>query len=226
MVPNHIIPLGVSGTVTVSREQYLVSVEREPGPDTVLADESARIAYVAQRLDEALDRPLTSQGSSELARSVLTCFEPSQLLAAFAEKAIETLRDGKSHSRMAVSSDEPRAAALFVAWSGTHRDVMPIRRGRYLEPFFATATKITQAGVQLAGFLQIDAYLRENVDAACPGRPLSEVFEVDVEFSYVPGFAIGGSNSDSELPNAFLVNLDLCSPEERQLLSKLTSMRR
>ena len=226
MAHNNIIPLGVSGTVTVSREEYLISVGREPGPDTVLADESARIAYVAQRLDKALDRPLTSQGSTGLARSVLSCFDPIQLLGAFAEKAIETLRDRNSHNRIAVSPDDPRAAVLFVAWSGTHRDVMPTRRGRYLEPFFATAKKITQAGVQLAGFLEIDAYLREHADAARPGKPLSEVFEVDVEFSYVPGFALGGSSSRPELPKAFLVNLDLCSPEERQLLSKLTSMRR
>jgi hypothetical protein len=226
MTPSDSVPLGVSGVVTVPLRRYVGSVGREPGRDVVLVDETARIAYVARRLSDAFDRPLTSSGSSGLARAVLSCFHDVDVLSPFARKVIETLRDGTTHSLMAVSPDDPRAAVQFVAWSGTHRDVMPVRRGHYLQPLLATAGRITQGGVQLAGFLEIDAYAREHAEAKNPGKPLNQVFEIDVEFSYLPGVALGTpSSAASALPQAFLINPDLCSSEERQLLSKLTARR-
>jgi hypothetical protein len=211
--------------VTMPIKEYVGLVGREPGREAVLVDEPARIAYVASRLSDAFDRPLTSSGSSGLARAVFSHFQEVEVLSAFAEKAIETLRDGRSHDRTAVSPDDPRVAVLFVAWSGTHREVMPVRRGHYLQPLLATAGGIAaQVGVQLAGFLEIDAYVREHTEVKNPGKPLDQVFEVDVEFSYLPGFALSAHGSAAKaLPQAFLINLDLCSSEERQLLSKVTA---
>jgi hypothetical protein len=139
----------------------------------------------------------------------------------FAEKVLETLRDGASHNRTAVSPEDPRAAVLFVAWRGTHKDVMHLRSGNYLTPLLATASEIGKMGVRLAGLLEIDAYVREHVDPNDLGASLDRIFDVDVEFSYLPGILLGTSAAEAAaLPQAFMVNLDLCSPEERQLLSK------
>jgi len=137
------VPLGVSGIATVPLKRYVGSVGREPGREAVLIDEPARVAYVAKRLSEAFDCPLTFPGSPGLARAVLSRFHDVDLLPAFAEKVIETLRDGRSHNRTAVSSDDPR-------------------RGHYFQPLVATAGRIGQAGFRLAGFLEIDAYVRED----------------------------------------------------------------
>src|SRR5436309_447965 len=117
------VPLGVSGAVTISLEQYLTRVRRKPEHAPVLLTEEERIPYLARRLSAALDQPLTSPGSEGLARLVLGYFQGVDLMLHFAEKALEALRDGESHNRTAVSPDHPRVAVLFVAWSGTHREV-------------------------------------------------------------------------------------------------------
>lgn len=216
------IPLGVTGSVTIPLQQYLALVGRSPERATVLLDETQRISYLALRLSEALNRPLTSPGSEDLARLVLGHFQGIDVMVHFAEKAMETLRDGEMHNRTAVSPSEPHVAVLFVAWNGTHREVQSQRFGNYLQPLAATGMRLVQHGFQLAGFLEIDAYLRDNPDLNDPGRPLDEVFEVDVEYTYLPGYLLGSSNSTStRLPRTVILNPDLCSPEENQLLRNL-----
>jgi hypothetical protein len=68
--------------------------------------------------------------------------------------------------------------------------------------------------------LEVDAYLREHAVAAQPMRPLDRVFAVDLEYSYVPGFLVGaGASADHTLPSVFMLNPDLCSEEEHQVLA-------
>lgn len=216
------VPLGVTGSVTIPLQQYLARVGRRPERATVLLDETQRISYLALRLSEALNRPLTSPGSEDLARLVLGHFQGIDVMVHFAEKAMETLRDGEMHNRTAISPSEPHVAVLFVAWNGTYREMQSQRFGHYLQPLAATGMRLVQQGFQLAGILEIDAYLRDNPDLNEPGRPLDEVFEVDVEYSYLPGYLLGSSNSTStQLPRAVILNPDLFSPEENQLLRNL-----
>jgi hypothetical protein len=216
------VPLGVCGSVVVPRAQYLAAVDPDNTRQQLLLSDAERLAYVAQRLDEALDRPLTAPGSEGVARSVLSQFGGVDVLTAFAEKAVETMRDGQRHDRTAISPDDPRVAIMFVAWSGTHREVQAERVGNYLEPLAGMAQRIVRQGIELCGFLEIDAYLRDNADPEDPASPLDEVFGVDVEYSFLPGFALGLSDEhDNPLPRAFIVNPDLCSPEEVQMLRKL-----
>jgi hypothetical protein len=178
----------------------------------------SRAAHIAARLAEALDRPLTAPGSESIARSVIDHFGPVDLLGAFAEKVLETLDDGQPHNRVAISAETPHAAIAFVAWSGTHLEVQAERFGNYFGPLAATARGLVEQGIPLAGFLEIDAYVRGSVDAARP----EDAFEVDVEFSFLPGLALGFPEEEpNPLPQAFVVNRDLCSPEEAQSLAKL-----
>ncbi len=74
-------------------------------------------------------------------------------------------------------------------------------------------------GIPLAGFLEIDAYLRDDTDDSVP---VDRAFAVDVEYSYLPGPAFGGVH-DASAPNYVLVNLDLCTPEERELFEEMFS---
>jgi hypothetical protein len=216
------VPLGVAGVVTSPRDRYVAEVGPTARRDLVLLTDAERLTYVSGRLAQALDRPLTSPGSEGLARSVLERFGPTDVLMAFAEKGLETLKDGRMHNRTAVSPDPPRVAALFVAWNGTHREMQPERFGNYLGPLMATAHGITQRAVELAGFLEIDAYLRDNADAAQPALALDTLFEVDVELSFVPGAFLGyPAQKPNPLPKVALLNPDLCSPEELQLLRRL-----
>src|SRR5256885_8320777 len=104
------VPLGVTGSVTIPLQQYLARVGRSPERASVLLDETQRISYLALRLSEALNRPLTSPGSEDLARLVLGHFQGIDVMVHFAEKAMETLRDGKMHNRTAVSQSEPHVA--------------------------------------------------------------------------------------------------------------------
>jgi hypothetical protein len=179
------VPLGVSGSVTVSQKLYRARVGRDPDVRALLLDDTARVAYINSRLAEALDRPLTSPGSAGLAKSALGHFSGLEVLPAFAEKALETLRDGDSHNRTAISPDQ-HVAVLFVAWNGTHREVQPLRFGNYFKPFLGLGARLVERGLPLKGFLEIDAYLRDNAEADDPARALDELFEVDVEYSYIP----------------------------------------
>lgn len=213
------VPLGVSGTVTVPRARYEATAARDR-PVDILPDERARVAYVARRLDDAFGRPLILPGSEALARAMLGLFpDPQFVLAAFAEKAVETLRDGVRHDRMVLSPDDPPAVIWFHAWNGTHREVQPSRYGTYLNDFVGGAFRLVELRGPLAGFLQIDAYVREDIDPEHPARNLAEIFEIDVEFSFLPGFFLrypqGASNP---LPDVLLLNRGLCSAEELQAL--------
>lgn len=216
------VPLGVSGLVTLPLSQYVALVGKPPHPSVVLPDEERRLAYLARRIWEALDRPLTSPGSESVAKSVLSHFEGVDVASVFASKAMQTLRDGASHNTVAVSADEARVAVLFVAWNGSHREMQSQRFGNYLSPLFATMRRLVDRGIDLSGCLEIDAYVRENADTHDPGRPVDQVLEVDVEYSYLPGLAVGSGNKGTpSLPKLIMLNPDLCTPEENQLLRKL-----
>src|SRR5215471_15747203 len=115
--PN-LIPLGVSGSVTVLLSQYVARTGSTPQPSAVLLDEEERITYLGRRIWDALGRPLTHPGSEGVAELVLGHFESVDVAPVFAKKAMQTLRDGESHNCIAVSPDEARVAALFVAWNG------------------------------------------------------------------------------------------------------------
>jgi hypothetical protein len=216
------VPLGVSGTVKVPLREYAERAGRKPERGALLLDDSDRVAYIARRLSRALDQPLTAPGSAGLARTVLGHFSGLDVLRPFAEKALETLRDGNSHNRTAISPQEPHAVVLFVAWNGTHREIQPQRFGNYLKSFLGTAGRFIQQGIQIGGFLEIDAYVRDNAEPTDPTRALDEVFEIDVEYSYMHGSWLGSSSKQaSSLPDVVMLNPDLCDPEENQLLKKL-----
>jgi hypothetical protein len=215
------VPLGVCGSVTVPLKAFRVRVGRDPDARALLLDDTARVAYITLRLADALDRPLTAPGSAGLAQSVMGHFSGVDVLSAFAEKALETLRDGYSHNRTAISPDQ-HVAVVFVAWKGTHRELQPMRFGNYLKPFLAHGMRLVQQGLKLRGFLEIDAYVRDNAEADAPAKAPDEVFEVDVEYSYIPGFLLGSSEKPvASLPNMVLLNPDLCDPTEHQVLKKL-----
>ena len=216
------VPLGVSGMVTIPRDRYIARVGARAAQTAVLLEEEERIEYVARRLSEALNRPLTNPGSEGIAKLVLAHFQGVDLMPHFAEKAIETLRDGKSHNRTAISPDESHVALLFVAWNGTHREVQSERFGNYLKPLLSTARRLVEQGIELGAILEVDAYLRDDPDTNDPGRALGDVFGVDVEYSYIPGTFVGSSKeAAAKLPKAIVLNPDLCDQEERQFLSKL-----
>ena len=208
--------------VKVPLELYLRRSGKKADRSAILLADPDRVAYIARRLSEALDRPLTAPGSAGLAKSVLGHFQSiDNILTAFAEKALETLQDGNSHNRTAISPDDAHVAVLFVAWNGPHSEVQSQRFGRYLTPLLGMAGGLIKRGVQFGGLLEIDAYVRDNPDANDPSMALDEVFEVDVEFSYIPGFLVGSSNEAASLPNVLMLNPDLCDREEHQLLTKL-----
>jgi hypothetical protein len=174
--------------------------------------DDARVSKAAIRIAEAFERPLTAPGSESLARLVLAQFGPTDLVSSFAKKAIQTLDDGHSHSLAVVSPEgTQRFAVTFVTWNGTHREVQAERVGRYFSALYATAAKFIELGVQLTGFLEIDAYVREDSDIT-----------VDVEYSYLPGFAFGSSAPVTDRRFRVIhINPHLCSEEERRALSRL-----
>jgi len=218
------IPLGVAGLVTILGDQYRKVMGRNPDGTSVLFTEEERIAYIARRLAEAIDQPLTVPGSAALARAVLAKFGDLDLMPHFAEKALETLVDGQYHNRMAISQSDPPFAVSFVAWSGTHREVQSQRIGNYLSSLYGSARNLVERGIQLGGFLEMDAYVRDNADPDHPCKPLDEVFQIDLEYSYMHGKLLGSSAPVGAYPlNALLLNPDLCSPEEAQVLKKLTT---
>jgi hypothetical protein len=216
------VPLGVAGTATLSRARYIAAVGELAGQNQqLLVGDSERMVYIAGRLSEAMTRPLTHPGSEMLAQVVLQRFSESPL-PMFAEKALETLRDGCRHDRTAISTTQPHCAVMFVAWYGTHREVQADRYGAYLESLASAAMGIVKRGIPLAGFMEIDAYLRDSPDLSEPWRPLDDVFAIDVEFSLLPGTALGFPEElENPLPRVMLVNESLCRPDENQMLRKL-----
>lgn len=220
------VPLGVAGSATIPRDQYRASAAGKSRTGILLLTEEERITYIARRLTEALDRPLTSPGSAGFVHRLLERFEGLDVMLHFAEKAMETLRDHQCHNRVLFPPDRS-VAISFLAWSGTHREVQPQRFGNYLSSLYTTACQILERGIKIQGFLELDAYLRDNPNSSDPMRPLSEVFEIDVEYSYLPGFAFGSKEEKpSSLLNVIMLNPDLCTPEENQLLRKLTARQR
>jgi hypothetical protein len=221
------VPIGVSGTVTIARDEYLERfVDKVEGKD-ILTDDRQRIAYLAHRLIGALDRPLTGPGSEGLAHLILGHFEKMDPLSHFAEKVLESLRDGNAHDRALVSPGKPRVAVWFVAWNGTHREVQSERFGRYLNSIAATGRLLVERGIEIVGLLEIDAYVRENVDLNQIGRSFDDIFEIDIEYSYIPGDLLGSSaKAPGQLYKVMMLNAELCSPDERQTLEKLTGPRR
>src|SRR4051812_12408978 len=133
--------------------------------------------HIAQAISEALTRPITDEIWPGLANAVFERFgDDAQLMDTFVEKSVQTLGDFERHDRLMFSRSEPRDGLWFVAWSGTHREVQPERYGEYLPALLSTAYRFVAADVPLAGFLEIDAYLRGDL----------QELEVDVEFSFLP----------------------------------------
>lgn len=220
------VPLGVSGTVTIPRERYPLHLASKAGGSHLLLNDGQRIAYLVRRLNGALDRPLTVPGSEGLARLILGHFKGTDLMPHFAEKALETLRDGKTHDRVGVSANDPRLAVWFVAWNGTHREVQAERYGEYLDKLAGTGRMLVQCGVAIVGLLEIDAYVRDNADLSQPERSLDDVFEIDIEYSYLPGFSLGSSaKAPDQLSKTVILNPDLCPPEQKRMLEKLMAPR-
>jgi hypothetical protein len=171
-----------------------------------------RIEHMAGLLEQALQHPLTGEAWPGLVATAMGLFGDVPLLHAFAEKAVETLEDYERHDRLAVSPGEPRVAVWFVAWSGTHREVQTERYGEYFGVLASTAYRIVQRGAELAGFLEIDAYIRG--EAAAEGSS-DALIEVDVELSFLPGLALQyPPEKPNPLPPIFHVNQELCTPEE------------
>jgi len=214
------VPLGVSGTLSVPRSHYEAASARK-GRIDVLCDDRTRIAYLVHRLEDAFNRPLTFPGSGAIARAMLGLFpEPEVAVTAFAEKALQTLRDGARHDRIALPQGSLPIAVCFVSWNGTHREVQPLRYGTYFEALAGVAMRVVDRHGPLAGFLEIDAFVREDIDPQDPARPLAETLEIDVEFSFLPGFVLRyPEEAPSPLPKLVMLNKDLCAVEELQKLA-------
>jgi hypothetical protein len=181
--------------------------------------ERERVALVAERIDDALDRPLVMAGSGVLARTVIAYLDNKFALLLFAETALKTLRDGERHDRTLISEREPKTAIRFQSWSGTHLEMLHSRRGKYLADFCGVAAFLSKA-VPLAGFLQIDAFLVGDITSLDTTGSLS----IDVEFSFLPGWACGlPKEVPNPLPEVFMVNRSVCSDEEVQQISKVSA---
>jgi hypothetical protein len=186
-------------------EQSLASVILDLGPMSAPAYDTR---YVAARLDEAFGRPLTHPGSEGLARLVLSRFD-FDFMPHLAEKAVETLQDGLRHDRTMFTPGDLQVGLTFVTWSGTYREVQSERYGEYLNPMLATALAFARAGLELAGFLQIDAFLRAD--------ETDRTVDVDVAFSFVPGELLDfPPDRANPLPNAMIVDTGVCTPDELQ----------
>jgi hypothetical protein len=176
-------------------------------------DESDRTVKLGALIVDALERPLTAPGSEKLAALVLqACGSQREWLPLFVKKCLQTLDDGNPHS-MGLVSPRQDFVGSFVAWHGTHREVQLERVGKYLGSLFATANKFVQMGLQPIGFLEIDAYVRKSADLA-----------VDIEYSYLPSFAFGGTAPvDDPRFRVIQINPSLCTTEEKQVLRQLAS---
>jgi hypothetical protein len=176
-------------------------------------NEPTKIAKLTALLADALDHPLTSPGSEQLAALVLQeSGSKEELLAAFASKCLQTLDDGTPHSVVVVSPRQDFVTS-FVAWNGTHQEVQPERIGNYLGSLYGTAKRFVQMGLQPLGFLEIDAYVREASNIS-----------VNVEYSYLPNFFFGGTAEiDDPRLRVALINTGLCTTEEQHLLRQLTA---
>ena len=159
--------------------------------------------------------------AASLRRAVLAHFPNIDVAALFAQKALETLLDRKFHNRTLIAPDETRVAILFGAWHGTARQLRRARYGNYFGPMLVTARDLVELGIELGGMLQIDAYVMDNPDVKSPAKPLAQVFEVDLEYSYIPGYFVGCINeAAASLPNGAMFIPDLLTPQEVRAIEK------
>src|SRR5262245_35510129 len=126
-----VVPLGVSGLVTVARKNIGVAKTVDRARQPFLFTDEERLDWLARRLDRQLDSPLVAPGSGALARRILQRF-PTDPSPHFARKLLLTVRDGEMHSTLAVSGEDKPVAASFVCWRGSFRDLIATRYGRYL----------------------------------------------------------------------------------------------
>jgi hypothetical protein len=216
------IPLGLSGLVTIPKDRVASLARRgaPARPPEFLLTDDQRLAWLNDRLDRQLDHPLIAPGSGDIARKVISRF-PFDLGEEFSRKLLMTLRDGEMHSTLAVAPGDATVAVSFVAWNGTWQDLIAKRYGSYLNSFFGNMSTIESAR-PLAALLQIDAFIAESVEPEDPFRSLDECISLDVEFTYVPGRAFGvARTADPSLPKVILLNLDLCSDEQKNQLQRL-----
>jgi hypothetical protein len=144
----------------------------------------------------ALDSPLAMPGSIGVAERVISELQPEERAfasAQFPEKILERPNKGRSRDTTALSRSSFMVS--LVAWNRTHREMPPPRMGRILGQAKKLAAGWPSAaggwGVSFEGLLDVDPHVRENHDVENPGRVLDDTFQVDVEYSYVPGDFFG-----------------------------------
>jgi hypothetical protein len=215
------VPLGVAGAVCVPRSDYAATqADTEPA---VLCDDEQRQSYIAERIERALQSPLTATAAAELAPTVLARFPAeAELLTAFAAKVLQTLRDREPHSVLVVSPDVPPVAVMFLCFNGTHLDALPGRVGEYLPRLLGSAGEAFKRFGQLAAYMELDVYAIDAPSADAPRATLDDVFTIELEFSYLPGAMWGlGDQDTGGLPPVTVLNPDLCGPDDLQVLKKL-----
>ncbi len=222
VLPNP-VPLGASGKVTIPLERYLALVGQEPDTkSSLLLDDEDRVAYIAHRISQILDfDPRDAAEAISLRHGILAHFPEINVAGFFAEKAFETLLDGQYHNRTLVAPDETRAAILFNARYGTARQHQRARYGNYFGPMLSTVKNLVDRGIAVGGLLQIDAFVMDNPDVKAPAKPLAEVFELDLEFSYIPGYFVGCINkAAASLPTGAMFVPGLLTPEQVRAIEK------
>lgn len=213
------IPIGLSESGSIPRADLGVQADAVLFPRT----DEERLDWLVSRLDRQLDHPLFAPGSGALARQILDVL-PSDPLRVFAKKLLLTLRDGEMHSCMLLQQHPPRVGVCFVAWRGTWQDVIGKRYGLYLNSFFSCMDRMSNLVGQLDGFLEIDAFIEEEILEDEPLRDRETCVTLDIEYSYCPGWPLDSAASeDTGMPNVILINRSLCSDEEKVALARLAA---
>jgi hypothetical protein len=222
MTPHYeVVPLGVSGLVTVPRSRVEAAQGRRLGDDSpFLVSDVERLQWLSSRLDRQLDFPLVAPGSGAAARKILQRL-PSDPLPNFAQKLLLTLRDGAMHSTVAVSGEDDPVAVCFVCWRGSWQDLIGQRYGQYLPGLLDWIGRVNDLGLSIAAFLQIDAFVQEKVDPDDPLRDLDDAIVLDVEYSCLPGSIFGTHCTNDAVPKLVLINGDLLSAEQKKSLAPL-----
>ncbi len=202
---------------------YLALRDTRPVADSaVLLDDGMRLAYLTAILQDGLLSPVSIAGSAGYAIQVQEYFAGLELIPAFAEKALETLRTHQPHNRTAVSPREPRFAIAFQVWEGKRDEVQPLRKGQYLAPIVHRGAMLMQRKIPVVGVLEMAAYVWDRPDAAHPERTLRDTSGVHVELAYVPGTLFDSpARCGTALDRLIMVNETLCSERELQTLQKL-----
>ncbi|MDR4467195.1 MAG: hypothetical protein MRJ68_02735 [Nitrospira sp.] len=214
-----VFPLGISGLVSVPRNRISIDCATTGTSQFLFTDEE-RLSWLARRLERQLDFPVIAPGSGVIARQILQRF-PTDLGPEFAKKLLLTVRDGEMHSMLMISGKDKPVAVCFVCWRGSPRDLVATRYGGYLDGFFNWIGRLNQSDIRPLAFLQIDAFIQEEVDAAEPFRLLNDCVILDVEYTYLPGYFFGQQQADDTVPKAVVINLDLLSDEQKGQLAPL-----